>query len=427
MAEDAKAAVQVFAHHLAQLVDAVGQPAPTRLRRANKELRDRISASALDDHLRGRRVYLMRWPLVRELLFACQTIAREDKLILDNNLLGTETGWSNAWHIASIGEVPLSPLRVAELGEYAIAAPRLPNAPAPEPPEVAAKEFAGYLVQLVNAVGKPKTYRLQKVSKNQLSASTVEDHLRGVRVGIAPWPIARSLLFGCLTIAREDKLILDPKDLGTEDEWKRVWNAARHGYVLPSPVRIAKRGEYAMPTPGVPNAPAPHTSAKEKSPELTPDPDSGHLPEQAHGQDGEKLVSPPPAMPTAVTDRATPVESERNSASSGPYILYMPDLGEGGGWATILNWRYSPGDQVIAGNDLVAIHNEMISLELPAPVTGMVEDLYAHAGESVFSGGPLCAILPGLHKEPTPAPALIDEPFADEWPYVTESFDERPW
>lgn len=94
----------------------------------------------------------------------------------------------------------------------------------------------------------------------------------------------------------------------------------------------------------------------------------------------------------------------------------MPDLGEGGGWATVLNWRYSPGDQVIAGDDLVAINNEMVSLDLPAPITGMIEDLYAHAGDSVFSGGPLCAILPGLRKEPASALAPIDRSFTDERP-----------
>ncbi|GAA0344114.1 E3 binding domain-containing protein [Actinoallomurus spadix] len=417
MAEDVKAAVQVFTHHLTQLVDAVGRPAPTRLRTVNKELRDSISVSALDDHLRGRRVRLMRWPLVRALLFACQTIARDDRLILDSNLLGTETEWSNAWHIASIGEVPPSPLRVAELGEYAIAAPRLPGAPAPEPPQAAAKAFAGHLVQLVNAVGNPKPYRLQKVSKNRLSASTVEDHLRGVRIGIAPWPIVRELLLACAAIAREDRLLLKLSDLGIEDEWRRVWNAARHGYVLPSPVRVARPTGDPLTGSGSPGAPALDGLAEPEPSQPAAAPAPGAPPERARGEAAEELAPPlTRATPAAVTGTATPVLPGTRSGSSGPYILYMPDLGEGGGWATVLNWRYSPGDQVIAGDDLVAINNEMVSLDLPAPITGMIEDLYAHAGDSVFSGGPLCAILPGLRKEPASALAPIDESFTDERP-----------
>jgi 2-oxoisovalerate dehydrogenase E2 component (dihydrolipoyl transacylase) len=67
----------------------------------------------------------------------------------------------------------------------------------------------------------------------------------------------------------------------------------------------------------------------------------------------------------------------------------LPDLGEGLPEAEIVAWHVSEGDSVKADDLLVSVETAKAVVEVPSPVTGVVERLHAKAGDVVETGAPL--------------------------------------
>jgi pyruvate/2-oxoglutarate dehydrogenase complex dihydrolipoamide acyltransferase (E2) component len=75
------------------------------------------------------------------------------------------------------------------------------------------------------------------------------------------------------------------------------------------------------------------------------------------------------------------------------HIVNAPELGEGGGWITIIKWRHKIGDHVHSDDVLVhAVTETMVDLELPATDSGVLSEIFASEGEEVAAGHPLWAI-----------------------------------
>ncbi len=69
--------------------------------------------------------------------------------------------------------------------------------------------------------------------------------------------------------------------------------------------------------------------------------------------------------------------------------FYLPDLGEGLPDAEIVSWHVAEGDSVKTDDLLVSVETAKAVVEVPSPYTGIIEKLYASAGDIVPTGAPL--------------------------------------
>ena len=67
----------------------------------------------------------------------------------------------------------------------------------------------------------------------------------------------------------------------------------------------------------------------------------------------------------------------------------LPDLGEGLPEAEIVSWHVAEGDSVKTDDLLVSVETAKAVVEVPSPYTGVIEKLYASAGDIVATGAPL--------------------------------------
>ena len=67
----------------------------------------------------------------------------------------------------------------------------------------------------------------------------------------------------------------------------------------------------------------------------------------------------------------------------------LPDLGEGLQDAEIVSWHVTEGDSVKTDDLLVSVETAKAVVEVPSPYTGVIEKLYASAGDIVATGAPL--------------------------------------
>lgn len=70
----------------------------------------------------------------------------------------------------------------------------------------------------------------------------------------------------------------------------------------------------------------------------------------------------------------------------------LPDLGEGVAESEIVRWLIKPGDQIVEDQPMVEVMTDKATVEIPAPVTGVVATLCARDGEVVAVGSVIVEI-----------------------------------
>ena len=95
--------------------------------------------------------------------------------------------------------------------------------------------------------------------------------------------------------------------------------------------------------------------------------------------------------------------------------IHVPQLGESISEATVARWMKAPGDAVEADEPLVELETDKVTVEVPAPRTGVLEEILAGEGEEVEVGAVLGRMAAGAAparavpapkaREPAPAPA----------------------
>ena len=100
--------------------------------------------------------------------------------------------------------------------------------------------------------------------------------------------------------------------------------------------------------------------------------------------------------------------------------IQVPQLGESISEATVARWMKAPGDAVEADEPLVELETDKVTVEVPAPRSGVLEEILAGEGEEVEVGAVLGRIAAGAApakaasakaapapeaKEPAPAPS----------------------
>ena len=104
--------------------------------------------------------------------------------------------------------------------------------------------------------------------------------------------------------------------------------------------------------------------------------------------------------------------------------IRVPVLGESITEATVGHWLKQAGDAVSADEPLVELETDKVTVEVPAPVSGVLAEIIVKEGDTVAVGALLGAIVAGDGK---PVPAAKAEASAPiDTPKTPEAFAPAP-
>ena len=82
--------------------------------------------------------------------------------------------------------------------------------------------------------------------------------------------------------------------------------------------------------------------------------------------------------------------------------IRVPTLGKSVTEATIGKWFKKPGDAIAVDEPLVELETDKVTIEVPAPVAGVLGDIAAKDGDTVAVGALLGQIKEGWARPPPP-------------------------
>jgi multifunctional 2-oxoglutarate metabolism enzyme len=85
-------------------------------------------------------------------------------------------------------------------------------------------------------------------------------------------------------------------------------------------------------------------------------------------------------------DGAKPAEPEAEAGGGETVDIVMPAMGESVSEGTILEWAKQPGEPVAEDETIVEISTDKVDAEVPAPASGIIEEILAQAGDTVTVG-----------------------------------------
>ena len=103
----------------------------------------------------------------------------------------------------------------------------------------------------------------------------------------------------------------------------------------------------------------------------------------------EKPAERPAEKPAAKPGKAAPVDAESAPANESSIEIMVPTLGESVTEATVSTWFKKLGDAVTQDEMLCELETDKVSVEVPAPASGTLAEIYAAAGATVNAGGKL--------------------------------------
>ena len=93
--------------------------------------------------------------------------------------------------------------------------------------------------------------------------------------------------------------------------------------------------------------------------------------------------------------------------------IKVPTLGESVTEATVGQWFKRPGDSVNVDEPLVELETDKVTVEVPAPASGVLAEIMVEKGKTVAIGALLGALREGGGKTAAPvAPVAKTEPAA---------------
>ena len=85
-------------------------------------------------------------------------------------------------------------------------------------------------------------------------------------------------------------------------------------------------------------------------------------------------------------------QTSTSAATVKPVSVMVPTLGESVSEATVATWYKQPGDTVAQDEMLCELETDKVSVEVPAPVGGVLSQIMAPQGSTVQAGGQLAVI-----------------------------------
>ncbi|TVP74127.1 MAG: 2-oxoglutarate dehydrogenase complex dihydrolipoyllysine-residue succinyltransferase [Rhodobacteraceae bacterium] len=111
------------------------------------------------------------------------------------------------------------------------------------------------------------------------------------------------------------------------------------------------------------------------------------------------MISEPGSAPAP-----TPSPAAKNDASESVDVM-VPALGESVSEATVASWFKKPGDTVAVDEMLCELETDKVSVEVPSPVAGVLDEIVAAEGSTVAAGGKLAVISGSAGAASAPAAA----------------------
>ncbi|MDP5217448.1 2-oxoglutarate dehydrogenase complex dihydrolipoyllysine-residue succinyltransferase [Ruegeria sp. 2205SS24-7] len=108
---------------------------------------------------------------------------------------------------------------------------------------------------------------------------------------------------------------------------------------------------------------------------------------------------------------AAPAEAPAPAASGGSVDVMVPTLGESVTEATVSTWFKQVGDSVAQDEMLCELETDKVSVEVPAPASGVLAEITAPEGTTVDATAKL-AVISGAASGAAPAPAAAAAPAA---------------
>jgi 2-oxoglutarate dehydrogenase E2 component (dihydrolipoamide succinyltransferase) len=126
----------------------------------------------------------------------------------------------------------------------------------------------------------------------------------------------------------------------------------------------------------------------------------------------KKPVKPAPAAaPSAPQSQSSAAPATERSSAASTHEFRVPELGESVTEATVGNWLKKAGDAVKADEPLVELETDKATVEVPAPVSGVLGEIKVERGATVAVGSVLGAIVGGAadHKPAAASPSSATE------------------
>src|SRR3954454_2509697 len=90
--------------------------------------------------------------------------------------------------------------------------------------------------------------------------------------------------------------------------------------------------------------------------------------------------------PVEADEPEAPPAGDEAAAAGEAVEITMPAMGESVSEGVILEWAKQPGDAIEADETIVEISTDKVDAEVPAPASGVMEEIIAQAGETVTVG-----------------------------------------
>ncbi len=103
----------------------------------------------------------------------------------------------------------------------------------------------------------------------------------------------------------------------------------------------------------------------------------------------------PKAAPAAKEDPVSEHTPEAQPIKGETVDIMVPTLGESVTEATVSTWFKKPGENVQADEMLCELETDKVSVEVPAPASGVLQDVLAAEGDTVEAGGKLATMTSG--------------------------------
>ncbi|MEO1562541.1 MAG: 2-oxoglutarate dehydrogenase complex dihydrolipoyllysine-residue succinyltransferase [Pseudomonadota bacterium] len=98
------------------------------------------------------------------------------------------------------------------------------------------------------------------------------------------------------------------------------------------------------------------------------------------------------------------------ATAAAPIDIMVPALGESVTEATVGTWLKKAGDSVAADEILVELETDKVSVEVPAPAAGTIDEIIVVDGDTVNAGGVLARLVPGAAPSTASQSAPAAEP-----------------
>ncbi|MBL3597028.1 2-oxoglutarate dehydrogenase complex dihydrolipoyllysine-residue succinyltransferase [Rhodovulum sulfidophilum] len=116
------------------------------------------------------------------------------------------------------------------------------------------------------------------------------------------------------------------------------------------------------------------------------------------------------AAPAPKANGGTPAPAPADDAGAEDLPVMVPTLGESVTEATVSTWFKQAGDKVERDEMLCELETDKVSVEVPAPASGVLKEILAAEGTTVEAGGQLAVLSSG---EGAAASATDDKPAAE--------------